>query len=117
MTVRDDVAVGWEALDQWGDDVARIEPLTGGVGVNEVWSVRVNGQLAVGRLGRRSDADLAWETDLLRHLDRDGLTVPVPVPTSEGRHFRRRNGGDDVREGRTAGNGGRLASRRRHAPP
>ena len=54
---REDVAVGWEALDQWGDDVARIEPLTGGVGVNEVWSVRVNGHLAVGRLGKRSDAD------------------------------------------------------------
>jgi len=54
MTLREDVAVGWEALDQWGD-VARIEPLTGGVGVNEVWSVRVNRHLAVGRLGKRSD--------------------------------------------------------------
>jgi Ser/Thr protein kinase RdoA (MazF antagonist) len=69
--------VGWEALEQWGDDVVRIEPLTGGVGVNEVWSVRVNGYLAVGRLGQRSDADLAWETDLLRHLDREGMPVPV----------------------------------------
>ena len=48
------VGVGWEALDRWGDDVARVEPLTAG-GVNEVWSVRVNGQLAVARLGRRSD--------------------------------------------------------------
>ena len=46
--------MGWEALEQWGDDVARIEPLTGGVGVNEVWSVRVNGHLAVGRLGQRA---------------------------------------------------------------
>ena len=73
--------VGWEALEQWGDDVARIEQLAGGV-VNEVWSVRVNGQLAVGRLGARSDADLAWETDLLRHLDREGLTVPVPIATT-----------------------------------
>jgi Ser/Thr protein kinase RdoA (MazF antagonist) len=87
MTLREDVAVGWEALDQWGDDVGRIEPLAGGVGVNEVWSVRVNGRPAVGRLGRRSDADLAWETDLLRHLDREGLTVPVPIPTTAGRHF------------------------------
>src|ERR1043165_4544229 len=78
--------VGWEALLQWGDDVARVEPLGGGV-VNEVWSVRVNGQVAVGRLGSRSDADLAWETDLLRHLDREGLTVPVPIPTTDGRHF------------------------------
>jgi Ser/Thr protein kinase RdoA (MazF antagonist) len=40
--------------------------------------VRVNGQLAVGRLGGRSDADLAWEIELLQHLDREGLTVPVP---------------------------------------
>lgn len=79
--------VGWEALEQWGDDVVRIEPLTGGVGVNEVWSVRVNGHLAVGRLGQRSDADLAWETGLLRHLDREGMPVPVPIPTTDGRHF------------------------------
>jgi Ser/Thr protein kinase RdoA (MazF antagonist) len=81
------VAVGWEALGQWGADVARIEPLTGGVGVNEVWSVRINGQLAVGRLGRRSDADLAWETGLVQHLDGEGLTVPVPIPTTDGRLF------------------------------
>src|SRR5437867_11194638 len=64
--------VGWEALEQWGDDVARIEPLAGGV-ANDVWSVRINGHHAVGRLGTRSDADLAWETALLQHLDREGL--------------------------------------------
>ena len=68
---------GWQALEQWGGDVARIEPLAGGV-ANDVWSVRVNGQLAVGRLGARSDADLAWETELVQQLDREGLTVPVP---------------------------------------
>ena len=68
--------VGWEALEQWGDDVARNDPLAGGV-ANDVRSVRVNGHLAVGRLGARSDADLAWETELLQHLDREGLTVPV----------------------------------------
>ena len=79
--------MGWETLEQWGDDVARIKPLTGGVGVNEVWSVRVNGQLAVARLGRRSDVDLAWETALLHYLDREGLVVPVPIPTTDGRHF------------------------------
>ena len=55
--------VGWDALEQWGDDVARIEPLTGGV-ANDGWSVRVNGHLAVGRLGARSDADLAWAARL-----------------------------------------------------
>src|SRR5437660_9857272 len=80
------VCVGWDALDQWGDDVARVERLTGG-GVNEVWSVRVDGQLAVARLGKRSDADLSWETELLRHLDREGMTVPVSIPTTAGRHF------------------------------
>jgi Ser/Thr protein kinase RdoA (MazF antagonist) len=80
------VLVGWEALELWGDDVARIAPLTGGAGVNEVWSVRINGQLAVGRLGKRSDADLSWETELLRHLDSAGMTVPVPIPTTDGRH-------------------------------
>jgi Ser/Thr protein kinase RdoA (MazF antagonist) len=76
----------WEALAQWGDDVARIERLAGGV-ANDVWSVRVNGQLAVARRGVRSDADLAWETGLLVHLDRAGLTVPVPIPTTDGRLF------------------------------
>jgi hypothetical protein len=49
--------VGWEALGQWGDDVARIEPIAGRV-ANDVWSVRVHGHVAVGRLGARSDADL-----------------------------------------------------------
>jgi Ser/Thr protein kinase RdoA (MazF antagonist) len=78
--------VGWEALEQCGGDVARIEPLAGGV-ANDVWSVRVNGHLAVGRLGARIDADLAWETELLQHLDREGLTVPVPIPTTNGRLF------------------------------
>ena len=78
--------VGWEALERWGDDVVRIEPLAGGV-ANDVWSVRVDGHLAVGRLGGRSDADLAWETELLRHLDREDLTVPVPIPTADGRLF------------------------------
>jgi Ser/Thr protein kinase RdoA (MazF antagonist) len=83
MTLREDVPVGWEALEQWGDDAVRSEPLTGGLGVNEVWSVRVTGHLAVGRLGQRSDADLAWETDLLRHLHREGMPVPAPIPTTD----------------------------------
>src|SRR4029453_10898771 len=78
--------VGWEALGQWGEGAARIEPLAGGV-ANDVWSVRVNGRIAVGRLGARSDADLAWETELLQYLDREGLTVPAPTPTRDGRLF------------------------------
>ena len=78
--------MGWEALEQWGHDATRIEPLAGGV-ANDVWSVRVNGRLVVARLGTRSDADLAWETALLQHLDREGLAVPVPIPTMDGRLF------------------------------
>ncbi len=74
--------MGWEALKQWGDDVTRMKPLTGGV-ANRVWSVRVKGQLAIGRLGARSNAHLAWETDLLRHLNREGLMVPVPIATMD----------------------------------
>ena len=78
--------MGWEALEQWGPGVARIEPLAGGV-ANDVWSVSLNGQRAVARLGRRSDDDLAWETELLHHLDRNGLSVPVPIATKDGRRF------------------------------
>lgn len=76
----------WETLSQWGDDVVRIERLTGGV-ANDVWSVRINGNLAVGRLGSRSDADLSWETELIQYLDSEGLAVPVPIPTKDGRLF------------------------------
>jgi Ser/Thr protein kinase RdoA (MazF antagonist) len=78
--------MGWEALGQWGEGTACLERLTGGV-ANDVRSVRINGRLAVGRLGRRSDDDLAWETALLQYLDREGLTVPVPIPTTDGRLF------------------------------
>jgi Ser/Thr protein kinase RdoA (MazF antagonist) len=78
--------MGWEALKQWGEDVARLERLTGGV-ANDVWSVRLKGQLAVARLGSRSDADLAWETELLKYLEHEGMTVPVPIPTLDGRLF------------------------------
>lgn len=78
--------MGWEALSLWGEDAIRVEPLTGGV-ANDVWSLRIGGQRAVGRLGTRSDADLDWETSLLQHLDRHGMTVPVPIPTTDGRLF------------------------------
>lgn len=54
---------------------------------NVVRSVRVAGRLAVGRLGTRSDSDLAWETELLQHLEREGLTVPVSILMTDGRLF------------------------------
>lgn len=78
--------MGWDGLTHWGDDAVRVDRLTGGV-ANDVWSVRIDGQLAVARLGTRSDADLGWEIALLQHLDRHGLAVPVPIPTRDGRLF------------------------------
>ena len=78
--------MSWDALQRWGKTARRIERLRGGV-ANEVWRVRVGGEIAVARLGTRSDADLAWEAALLRHLDREGLTVPVPIETTDGRLF------------------------------
>lgn len=78
--------MSWDALRQWGGEVARIGPLAGGSS-NDVWSVRIDGQLAVARLGKRSDADLAWEGDLLMHLEQAGLTVPAPIPTMDGKLF------------------------------
>jgi Ser/Thr protein kinase RdoA (MazF antagonist) len=80
------MSTGWDSLQHWGPGARRIEPLTGGV-ANDVWSVRVHGQLAVGRLGTRSDADLAWETGLLQHLHGNGLAAPVPIPAADGRLF------------------------------
>ncbi|MDO3432133.1 phosphotransferase [Rhizobium sp. CBN3] len=78
--------MGWDALRHWGEDAVRIERLTGGV-ANDVWSVRVRGQIAVGRLGRRTDVDLAWETELMQYLNGEGMHVPVPIPTTDGRLF------------------------------
>lgn len=78
--------MGWEALARWGGDAVRIERLAGGV-ANDVWSLRVNGYLAVGRVGQRNSADLAWETGLMQHLTRNGITVPVPIPTTDGALF------------------------------
>lgn len=78
--------MGWEALHHWGEDVSRVERLTGGSS-NDVWSISLNGQKAVARLGTRSDADLAWETELLAHLDHEGVPVPAPIPTQDGRLF------------------------------
>ena len=78
--------VGWDALRLWGDDVLAsngspaASPTTCGACASTGSSRSV---VSVAR----SDADLAWETELLQHLDREGLTVPVPIPTTDGRLF------------------------------
>ena len=108
--------MGWEALGQWGDDATRIEPLTGGV-ANDVWSVRIDGQLAVGRPAPGATPISRAETELLGHLDRAGLAVPVPIPTTDGRRF-----ADGVVvmtyvEGGPPETEAELAARGRRAPP
>ena len=75
-----------KALEQWGDDVARVEPLAGGV-ANDVWRVRTTGtsRLVVSVPGATLIS--RGRPRLLQHLDREGLTVPVPIPTTDGRLF------------------------------
>ena len=81
-----DVKTRWKALEQWGAQVSLVQPLSGGV-ANEVWSVRYKGVLTVARLGNRDDADLQWETELLQYLNSKGLSVPEPIPTTDGQLF------------------------------
>ena len=103
--------MGWESLELWGADAKRMKRLTGGT-CNDVWSVHINGRIAVARLGTRNDADLAWEADLLQHLDRNGLSVPVSIPTLDGRLFVNGLVVMDYMEGgppRTAGDWRRVA--------
>jgi len=76
----------WKALKNWGNDITRIKSLTGGT-ANDVWSVCIDGKLAVARFNSRSNADLTWETELLRHLNKKGLIVPTPIPTMNGKLF------------------------------
>ena len=64
--------MGWEALGQWGEDVARIEPLAGGVANDVSKRAGVDGHRAVGRLGARSDA-----ADLVEAASCDTSTVKV----------------------------------------
>ncbi len=80
--------IDWEILKLWGENLTPISRLTGGV-ANNVWSVQIGGELAICRLGSRSDADLAWETDLLQKLNQHGIAAPVPIPTMDGALFAR----------------------------
>jgi Ser/Thr protein kinase RdoA (MazF antagonist) len=78
-------------LAAWGRDATVLERLGGGHR-NRVWAVRVGGRRHAARDsgGSRSGPALDWELDLLQELAGAGFTVPLPVPTLDGR---RRVGG------------------------
>lgn len=78
--------MGWEMLKEWGAEIVRVDPLAGGA-PKDVQTAYFDERNAVARLRSRSDADLLWETDLLRYLARNGFAVPIPIPTPEGRAF------------------------------
>lgn len=78
--------MSWEHLKLWHKEAERLEPLIGGV-ANDVWSVKLGDTIAVARLGTRPDKDLAWETNLLCFLAQNGLNVPKPIPSLDGRLF------------------------------
>jgi hypothetical protein len=59
--------VSCDAPGLWGSDAVRIERLTCG-SANDVWSVHIKGQLAVGRLGEAVAA-----------TNRDRSSVPIDV--------------------------------------
>jgi hypothetical protein len=66
-------SIGWEALGQWGEDVARIiEPLAGGV-ANDVWSVRVQGRVG----GDRSPPEISV-APRTETTDREANAVTMP---------------------------------------
>ena len=83
----EDEAVGWSALERWGRDVTRVAPLTGGV-ANQVWSVRVDGRLG-GRAARQPQRRRPGLGDrpAAPTSTAQGLAVPVPIATTDGRLF------------------------------
>jgi Ser/Thr protein kinase RdoA (MazF antagonist) len=74
------------ALAAWGE-LAVVGPLGGGkaqCGTGTGTAARGRERL-VARRSRRSPASLDWEIDLLGHLARHGVRVPVIVPSSDNR--------------------------------
>lgn len=52
---------------------------------NAVWLAQLANRTVVIRRSTRPQAALEWEFDLLRHLDRNGIAVPLPIQTADGR--------------------------------
>jgi Ser/Thr protein kinase RdoA (MazF antagonist) len=72
-----------EVLTAWGD-VELGEAMTGG-NRSVVVSACLRGSRVVVRHGRRSEAALEWELDLMGRLRESGLVTPEVVPTLDGR--------------------------------
>jgi Ser/Thr protein kinase RdoA (MazF antagonist) len=70
-------------LAAWGKPV--VVGQLGGGNRNAVMEIRLRDERLVARRSRRTPASLDWEADLLDHLARHGLRVPVPVPALDGR--------------------------------
>ena len=72
-----------DLLEAWGP--LEVAGVLGGGNRNTVMEARLGARRVVVRRSRRPPASLAWEADLLDHLARNGLRVPVVVPTVDGR--------------------------------
>jgi Ser/Thr protein kinase RdoA (MazF antagonist) len=71
------------SVDAWRG-VELVDRLPGGVRTNAFLARRGHQRLVVRTSGRAPDA-LNWELDLVEHLSNAGLSVPVPLPSDDGR--------------------------------
>jgi len=72
-----------DLLKAWGP--VEVIGILGGGNRNVVAEARLGTRRVVVRRSRRQPASLVWEADLLDHLARNGLRVPVVVPALDGR--------------------------------
>jgi Ser/Thr protein kinase RdoA (MazF antagonist) len=59
-------------------------------GMNDIYEVRLAAQryaLKAARAGKCTDAEYAYEQDLVQHLAKAGFAVPAPVPQKDGASF------------------------------
>lgn len=76
---------GFETLLRaWGQGVVAGPPRPG-THSGDVRGVRVGEVDCVGRLMTTDPVSLGWEMELVRDLAAAGLTVPLPLPTADGR--------------------------------